>query len=195
MVVISTGLVLLSLLGGVVACWLLSLGRRLTWPRTLTVLVTSGYGAGVVVVTAFPPRLALRPGVHLESLLSLVNVVPVVTIDPRTFLLNVVMTVPLGLLLPLLVGVRSVTGAALVGLLVSAGIESAQGLADLLFDLGRAVDVNDLIANTTGAVLGLLCLRLLATLNGPTLTRFALPGSAFVSPTAASEDAAPGDRA
>lgn len=146
-------------------------------------------------MTAFPPRLALRPGVHLESLLSLVNVVPVVTIDPRTFLLNVVMTVPLGLLLPLLVGVRSVTGAALVGLLVSAGIESAQGLADLLFDLGRAVDVNDLIANTTGAVLGLLCLRLLATLNGPTLTRFALPGSAFVSPTAASEDAAPGDRA
>jgi glycopeptide antibiotics resistance protein len=183
MVVISTGPVLLSLFGGVVACWLLSLGRRITWPRTVTVLATSVYGASVMVVTALPPRLALRPGVHFESLLSLVNLVPLVTIDPRTFLLNVAMTVPLGLVLPLLVRVRSVTGAALAGLLVSAGIESAQGLADLLFDLGRAVDVTALAANTTGTVLGLLCLRLLAAVTGPTLTRFALPGSALTSPT------------
>ena len=171
---------LVPLLVWVVVVWLLALGHRraLTWPRTATVLATSAYGAGLVVVTALPPVLAVRPGFHLDALASLVNVVPLVTADVRGFVLNVVMTVPLGLLLPLLVRVRSVAGAALVGLLVSLGIEGMQGVGDLLLDLGRTVDVNDLIANALGTVVGLLLLRTVAGWSGAALARFAMPGSA-----------------
>lgn len=185
-VALHTTPVLLVLLVFVATCWLLALGHRraLTAGRAATVLVTCLYGTGVLVVTAFPPLLALQPGLHVAALRGLVNVVPLVTIDPRTFVLNVVMTVPLGLLVPLLLRVRSVPAVALVGLLVSAAIESAQGVGDLLLDLGRTVDVNDLVANVAGTVVGLLVLRAVAGVAGPALGRLALPGSALADPDA-----------
>ena len=98
--------------------------------------------------------------------------------DAPTFLLNIVMTAPLGLLLPLLVRVRSVAGVALVGLLVSATIELGQGVGDVLLGMSRTVDVNDLVANVTGTVLGLVAFRVVAATLGSSLARFALPGSA-----------------
>ena len=190
---LHAGPVLVPLLVGVVIVWLLALGHRraLTWGRALTVLATSVYGAALVVVTALPPLLALRPGLHVEALRSLVNVVPLATIDLRGFVLNIVMTVPLGVLLPLLVRVRSVAGAALAGLLVSASIEGMQGVADLLLDLGRTVDVNDLIANVTGTVVGLLCFRAAARVAAPALARFAMPGSTASAASAAADQGRP----
>lgn len=191
---IQPGPLLLPLLVGVVVVWLLALGHRraLTWGRALTVLVAAAYGFGVVAVTFFPwqvpfatPDVLVAGGLpplagagRDVSLRSLLNVVPLVTIDPRTFLLNIVMTVPLGALVPLLVRVRSVPGVALVGLLVSATIEVGQGVGDVLLGMSRTVDVNDLIANVTGTVLGLLVFPTARAVTGSTLARFALPGSA-----------------
>jgi glycopeptide antibiotics resistance protein len=193
------GPVLVPLLVGVVVVWLLALGHRraLTWGRTATVLVATAYAVGVVAVTFFPWRIPfgtadvwvgpgappLPPAEHAESLRSLLNVVPLVTADPQTFGLNIVMTLPLGALLPLVCRVRSVPAAALVGLLVSAAIEVGQGVGDVLLGMHRTVDVNDLVANVTGTVLGLLVFRVVASVAGSTLGRFALPGSAVAGPT------------
>ncbi len=188
---IHAGPVLVPLLVGVVVVWLLALGHRraLTGARTLTVLVATSYAVGVVAVTFFPWQIPFgaaddvlvgggtAPG--RVALRSLLNVVPLVTIDRTTFLLNIVMTLPLGALAPLAVRVRSVPGVALLGLLVSAGIELGQGVGDVLLGMTRTVDVNDLIANVTGTVLGLVALRAVVAVSGSALGRFALPGSAL----------------
>jgi hypothetical protein len=192
-VAVHAGPVLVPLLVGVVVVWLLALGHRrtLTWGRALTVLVATSYAVGVLAVTFFPWQVpfgttddvlvggGLPPlGGRDVALRSLLNVVPLVTLDAPTFLLNIVMTLPLGALLPLLVRVRSVAGVTLVGLLVSATIEVGQGVGDVLLGMSRTVDVNDLIANVAGAVLGLVCFRVAAAAVGPLLVPFALPGSA-----------------
>ncbi|HEY0240925.1 MAG TPA: VanZ family protein, partial [Friedmanniella sp.] len=181
--------------------------RGLTWGRALTVLVATAYGAGVLAVTFFPWQLpfgttddvwvgsgpAPLAGGRTVALRSLLNVVPLVTADQPTFLLNIVMTLPLGALLPLLVRVRSVPAVALVGLAVSASIEFGQGVGDVLLGMSRTVDVNDLIANVTGTVLGLLVFRTVTRATGLTLGRFALPGSAVAVRTGRSA-AQPGSR-
>jgi glycopeptide antibiotics resistance protein len=192
---LQAGPVLLPLLVGVVVVWLLVLGHRraLTPGRTLTVLVATTYAAAVLALTFFPWRvpfpdargdvlLGTPDGTHEVALRSLLNVVPIVTIDAPSFLLNVVMTLPLGALLPLLVRVRSVPAVALVGLGVSTAIEVGQGVGDVLLGMQRTVDVNDLIANVSGTVLGLLIFRAVAGVAGSSLVRFALPGSAVAGP-------------
>ena len=185
------GPVLLPLLVGAAVVWLLALGHRrtLTGSRALTVLVTTTYLTGVVALTFFSWRVPFgeradvlvgpalpQPEIALSSLL---NVVPFVSIDPPSFVLNVVMTVPLGALLPLLLRVRSVPAAALVGLALSAAIEVGQGVGDVLLGMHRTVDVNDLIANVTGTVLGLLLLRAVVAVAPTAVRRAALPGSAL----------------
>lgn len=73
----------------------------------------------------------------------------------RHTLLNVVMTVPLGILIPLIhPRLNKLSYAFLSGMMVSVLIETAQ----LVFKLGEC-DVDDIIANTLGAVIGyLLCI-------------------------------------
>ncbi|PJE93961.1 VanZ family protein [Streptomyces carminius] len=90
-----------------------------------------------------------------------VNLSPL-TAGGVTFWLNILMTVPLGFLLPLL-SARwgSALRIGLCGAAVSLGIELTQLL---LLALGgvHVVDVNDLIANTSGALLGYLLFRAVA---------------------------------
>ena len=195
---LHAGPVLLPPLVGAVVVWLLALGHRraLTAARALTVVVTVSYLTAVVALTFFPWRVPF-PGAQPDVLVgtavpqpeialrSLLNVVPLVTIDPTSFLLNVVMTVPLGALLPLLLRVRSVPAAALVGLAVSTTIEVGQGVGDVLLGMSRTVDVNDLIANVTGTVLGLLVLRLVVRVAPAAVRPFALPGSTLAGPRTA----------
>ena len=127
---------------------------RLTPARLATVVASSLYSAALVAVTLFPFRVALGRFSNPIPWYDKVNLVPLVTIDPPGFILNIVMMVPLGLLVPLLVRVRSVGAAALVGLAVSASIELIQGVGKLTLSGVRTADVNDLIANTLGTVLG-----------------------------------------
>lgn len=157
--------------------------------RALTVLCAAVYVVAVGALTMLPHRL---PGGGSAPLRSLLNVVPLRGADQPTFALNIVMTVPLGLLLPLLVRVRGVAAVALVGLVVSSGIELTQGVGDLLVGLGRTVDVNDVIANTTGAVVGLLVYRVVAGLTGRGIAWFALPGSTAGGPAGGPAPAGPG---
>ncbi|MEH0935216.1 VanZ family protein [Micromonospora psammae] len=119
------------------------------------------YLLAVVAVTLFPLQVAL--GVHGNSSpwYEKANFIPVLTIDPTTFVLNIVMFVPFGVLLPLVTRVRDVRQAALVSLTVSGVVELMQFLSNVLFSSGRLADLNDLLANTLGGVLGLLAWRVL----------------------------------
>lgn len=171
--------VLGPLLVGVVAVWLLALGHRrsLTVPRALTVVVVSTYAAAVVALTLFPVQLAFGNAGNSAPWWTQVNVVPLVNADPEGLALNVLMTLPLGLALPLLARVDTVARAALVGLVVSGSIEAVQGLGNLVVSSGRTADVDDVLANVAGTVLGLLLYRVATSVAGGALAAYGLPGS------------------
>ncbi|WP_433369841.1 VanZ family protein [Actinoplanes sp. CA-142083] len=82
-------------------------------------------------------------------------------VDAPSFLLNVVMFVPFGMLLPLcLPRVGSFWRILACSFAASLGIEVAQLTIDLMVHGHRTADVNDLVANVVGGVLGLGLLRL-----------------------------------
>ncbi|MEQ6898750.1 VanZ family protein [Microbacterium sp. KR10-403] len=86
-----------------------------------------------------------------------------ITFDRVEFAANVAMFVPLGILAVLWFGVRGWWSAPVLGALVSTAIESTQAL--LLST--RVPDVRDIVANTLGAVIGMLLMLLLAFLLAP----------------------------
>ncbi|GAA2238698.1 VanZ family protein [Herbiconiux moechotypicola] len=92
--------------------------------------------------------MTLRPGTGLGVRLNLVPILFDGTGSAIDAVLNVFVFVPLGLLLAA-AGVRMRVALPLA-FAVTLGIETTQYLTDL----GRTADVNDLITNTLGAVLG-----------------------------------------
>ena len=143
-----------------VALLVLHARGQLTVRRLLVAWLAAGYVACVAALTL---PLQIRTGDYRNMVpwYEKANFVPLLTIDPPTFVLNIVMTVPLGFLLPFFVRVRGVRQVALIGLAVSATIELTQYASNVLLSSGRTGDVNDLPANTLGAVLGFLALRAL----------------------------------
>jgi len=82
-------------------------------------------------------------------------------VDAPSFLLNVVMFMPLGVLLPLRVPrLGSFWRVLACSFAASLSIEVVQLIIDLTLHGRRTADVNDLVANAVGGVLGfgLLCL-------------------------------------
>lgn len=114
------------------------------------------YVAAMAAITVVPTGAHRR---HPDSLRSVVELVPL-QVPPVSFVLNIVMFVPFGLLIPLLWsradGIGRVAGLSLTA---SAVIELIQLGLWLIVGNHRTVDVNDLIANTVGGVLGLIAMR------------------------------------
>jgi hypothetical protein len=137
----------------------------LTPRRLLIAWLTSWYLAGVAAVT-LPLQIRTGDYSNLVPWYQKGNFVPLIGLDTRTVVLNIVMTFPLGLLLPFLTRVRGAGQVALTGLALSAAIELTQFLSDVLVSGGRTADVNDLPANMIGAVLGYLTYRSLISLPG-----------------------------
>jgi len=135
--------------------------RRLVTPaRLVTVGLTTVYGAAVLMLTLLPLKIATGDYANRVPWFDKVSFIPVLTIDLRTFVLNVAMMVPLGVLLPLLRRSCRWTTALGIGVAASAVIETAQGLTDIFVSSGRTCDVNDLIANGLGTILGYWLLRI-----------------------------------
>jgi glycopeptide antibiotics resistance protein len=129
-------------------------------PVTLAILTV--YGATVVAVTTFP--IILWPPEHWlgEPWWTVIHWIPFY-VDAPSFVLNVIMMEPFGVLLPLLwPATGSVRRIALWSLLARAAIELSQLVLGLTLGSRRTVDINDLIANVGGAVVGLLVLRIVA---------------------------------
>ena len=118
--------------------------------RAVCYLIMSLYLAAVDAVVGLPSLLYIRIDQNI-------NLVPFAYMfsDHRNSLLNVLLFVPLGFLLPVLwKRFRSLLWTGLFGLSFSLSIELLQ-----LLTL-RATDVNDLMTNTTGTILGWLLGRL-----------------------------------
>jgi hypothetical protein len=165
----TVGVVVAAVLG---TGWVLALWWRhdLTVRRLLLAGVTSCYLGGVAMVTV-PLQIRTGDFGNLVPWYERAQLVPLAGLDTTTVALNIVMTLPAGVLLPLLVEVRGAGQIARIGLALSAAIESMQFVTDVLISGGRTADVNDLATNTLGAVLGYLLYRALTRV--PVIARIA----------------------
>lgn len=88
------------------------------------------------------------------------NIIPIITIDIKTFLLNIIMLIPFGMYLPLLnKKLDSIRKAVQYGLLLSISFEIIQLLIRVALGSSRSSDINDLVANVLGSVLGYLFIK------------------------------------
>ena len=127
--------------------------RHRAW--VLAILWT--YVATVAAVTVAPTGVHRH---HRDPWWLVVQLVPL-HVPPVSFVLNIAMFVPFGLLVPLLwPRAGSIGRVAGLSLVASTVIELTQLALWLTLGNHRTVDVNDLIANTVGGVLGLIALRL-----------------------------------
>jgi glycopeptide antibiotics resistance protein len=143
-------------LGGilmVVSGMLLHRRGLLSARRLTTAWVAGWYAVAVIGATLLPLHLAWGPGAGPPELYRII-LVPLTTMRVDDFLLNIVMTLPLAALLYLILGVRDRRRVVLTGFLISLAIEITQAVIDIAWHGNRWADVNDLIANTLGALLG-----------------------------------------
>jgi glycopeptide antibiotics resistance protein len=128
--------------------------------RRLTITTFFLYVVSVVAVTIFPIHVRSAAYWTGEPWWTVFTWLPG-DVDAPSFVLNVIMFVPLGVLLPLLrPAMDSFRRLAVLACAASLTIEVIQFVLGVTLGSRRTVDVNDLIANTAGAVLGLLILRL-----------------------------------
>lgn len=89
-----------------------------------------------------------------------INFIPFRNGIKRTDLLNIIMTIPLGIGMPFITEIKSMKKIMVLGICCGIGIETAQYLETFLtggFTL-RIIDVNDIICNFAGTTIGFLIL-------------------------------------
>ena len=118
------------------------------------------YASAVIAVTVFPIHHHRRGYWTGEPWWTVLRWIPG-DVDAPSFALNVIMFIPYGVLLPLLWrATDSGRRLALAAVAASASIELLQFVLGITLGSRRMVDINDLIANTAGALVGLAILRL-----------------------------------
>lgn len=139
-------------------------------------VLTLAYLALVGWLTLTPASTALESGL-LERLAVALSRYPATewfTFMRIEFIANIVMFVPFGVFLVLLFGRRLWWLAIVLGVLLTAGIECAQQ-----FIPGRVSDPRDLVANSLGAVVGVV---LALALTAPRARRLASLGDSRSRP-------------
>lgn len=129
--------------------------RNMPAVRKGMLLTFAVYLCAVYSATGLPDagNFGFRPRLQLVPLLGVLKDTPQYLMDS---FLNVVMFIPFGIFVPLLWReLRSVKRMALMGFAASLAIELGQMFS------GRLTDVDDLITNTLGAVIGCLIARAL----------------------------------
>jgi len=162
------GIVVLSL--GVAALWVAArMVARVSARQAATEAALAGYLVALVCVVLFPLR--SMDAVDAAYISAFINLVPFHTVIEivqdfqgqiaRQLVGNVVMFVPLGFLLPLVsMRCRRLRVTTIVALVVSVGIEFIQLAMLLTLVSSRSVDIDDVVLNVTGAVLGYLAWRI-----------------------------------
>ena len=152
-------LVPLFVAGLAVMLWRLNSGRRLTWPRAAAGVIACLYGVAVVREVFLPLSMA-NPDANRAPWYDFINLTPLVNTEFAADMIpNIFLFLPLGVLLPLLARVHSARRAMLIGLLLSLAIETTQLVTDVTLDAEHAADINDVLANTIGALTGYALLR------------------------------------
>lgn len=128
--------------------------------RLLVLTIFLLYALSVAAVTILPIRPRPRAYWTGEPWWTVLHWIPF-DVDGPSFTLNVILFVPFGVLVPLLWRpADSYRRLAAWAAGASLAIETTQLVIGLTLGSRRTVDVNDLITNTAGALLGLLILRL-----------------------------------
>lgn len=108
----------------------------------------------LLILRLFTPDLILRGGTAEQSM----NLFPLITLtleDLKTSLLNILMLIPFGFGLPLINKDLSMKKIIVMGALLSIAIELIQLITGLLAKMTfRIADINDVIFNTAGVVVG-----------------------------------------
>ncbi|MBW6434228.1 VanZ family protein [Actinoplanes hulinensis] len=131
---------------------------QLTPGRLIVFWFAGWYAVAILGATMLPMSLSWGPGTggpDLERILW----VPIEDMRRRDFVLNMVMTLPLGAVLHMVFGVRGWGAVVKIGFAISLGIESAQLFLLLTLHGLRWADVHDLTSNTFGTVVGYLIFR------------------------------------
>lgn len=127
--------------------------KKQTLLHIITIFVFCYYIIGVLTMTGIGKLNSFSPNMVLIPFLDMIK-------GPIDSVLNIVLFVPLGFLLPFLYKkYKHISSVALTGFLFSLSIEIVQ-----MFGRG-ATDINDLITNTMGAILGYAFYRLLSKLT------------------------------
>jgi glycopeptide antibiotics resistance protein len=115
------------------------------------------YSLAVLHLVFFPISVNIGRFANQIPWYKSINFIPVLTIDVKTFLLNILMMIPLGICLPLLRSVSSNTASVAKFILcASLSLEVMQMVIRVTLGSGRSTDINDIIANTLGGVFGFL---------------------------------------
>lgn len=142
--------------------------RRLRWGRWAATAIFAVYLVGVanfvVLPLTFDPGAAEAAGpLDLGRLIELrpFFVSGIEAMPLSQAFLNILLTVPFGFGLPFVLRVRPLTVIG-AGVLFSVGIEVAQLVADALYLAlpTWSIDINDVILNTTGVIVGYVAFRL-----------------------------------
>ena len=130
--------------------------------KTILYFVFATYLAAVYLFVGMPTLQFMR----FDLSLTLIPLLPMIT-DFKNTILNIILFIPLGIMLPFLWKKYNTLRATLIfGFSMSLAIELLQILTY------RATDINDLIANTVGAVLGYFVFRTTSYIF-PFVTKFA----------------------
>ena len=130
--------------------------------KTILYFVFATYLAAVYLFVGMPTLQFMR----FELSLTLTPFLPMVA-DFKNTILNIILFIPLGIMLPFLwKKYNTLRETLFFGFSMSLAIELLQILTY------RATDINDLIANTIGAVLGYFVFRIISCII-PSVTKFA----------------------
>lgn len=142
--------------------------RTLKPGQYLIIITFSIYLLCVIQLVFFPIEVNIGKYANQTPWYKTVNFIPLLTIDVKTFILNIIMLMPLGLYLPLLhPKFKSLKTVAYYGFFLSLSIEALQMMIRITLGNGRSTDINDLIANTVGAILGYMVVKgLMKSSNG-----------------------------
>lgn len=132
--------------------WSLLRSGRFSVPRAAVALALCVYAAGIVANTIFP--IFLDKPVSTSSWGSHLAVVPFADYEIADAVMNVLVFVPVGILVPLLTSRASWRRVVVAAAVLSLTIEVTQLVTAHLLGGGHIADVNDLIFNITGGAVG-----------------------------------------
>lgn len=148
-------LIFIALIYGVVVKSFIKHGKLID--VRLSIIVLGVYLLSFIYLVFMPLQINLDE-YRMINTISSINYYPVITLDIKSFLLNIMLFTPLGIFLYLL-GLRKLKKVIIATVLISLSVELMQFSGGLVLGNLRSVDVNDLIANTAGGILGFILIR------------------------------------
>ncbi|MFB9328158.1 VanZ family protein [Paenibacillus aurantiacus] len=134
--------------------------KRYSIRQSALLTAFAAYAIGTLHFVFFPVEVNIGEYANLTPWYSTIQWIPLLTMDAKTFLLNMVLFVPFGLALPLLRGSNGSIGqVAYAAFWVSLVFELSQLAIRVAVGSGRMTDINDLIANSLGGALGYVIYR------------------------------------